>query len=128
MTPLHQHLVRILNCDKRFFTLTAPRVDALEKAVFENADVTKEYDEQREKYIYSIRVEGGLMQFESKNRGDALCKLILRVPALHEPLRQKYNDLIKERFKSKRDLRKEREEARYQRRLALIRQLNSQEY
>lgn len=129
MSVLGQHMIRILKCDKRYFTLTEKRVNELERVVFENVQgLMREYDEQREKYIYSLPVENGLLQFESKNKADALCKLIIRIPLLHEPVRKRYNELIEDRFKSKRDRREEKAEARYQRRLALIRKLNSQEY
>ena len=124
MSVMGQHLIRILQCDARYFTLTAKRLDELEKVVMENVDVTKEYDEMREKFVYRIRTKDGYMEFESKKRIDALSKLIIKTPSLHEPVRLKYNELVKKRFMSTSERKKDKIEARYQRRLELIRKLH----
>lgn len=127
MSVMTQHLVRILQCDKRYFSLTEKQVSKLEEVVFEVLEnqLEKQYDEIEGKTIYILSTpEEGDLIFKSKHRADALCKLILRTPILYEPIRSQYNAMVSDRYKGSRDRSEERKEARYQRRLALIRKLN----
>lgn len=123
MSVMTQHLVRILQCDKRYFTLTAKRTDKLEEVVMDCANVEKGYNDQTEKYWYELRIGEDMQVYESKNRTDALVKLILRNPFLYEPVRAEYNKMVCDRFKTPKDKAKERAEKRYQRRLELIQRL-----
>ena len=125
MSVMTRHLVKILQCDKRYFSLTENKVDQLEEVVMNTVDVEKSYDEMTEKTVYILHTDNGNMQFESKHRADALCKLILWTPCLYEPVRNRYNQMVSDRYKAPRDRREERKEARYQRRLELIKKLNS---
>ena len=128
MSLMGQHLIRILRLDRRYFPLNNVRLNILEDTIRQYMDVTRDYDPLREKHIYSIKTPEGLRCFESKHRGDALCKLILWTPALYEPVRIKYNEMVEERFKSNEDKKQERAEARYQRRMDLIRRLSNIKY
>lgn len=128
MSVMTQHLVRILQCDKRPFCLTEKQVNKLEEVVFDvlGDQLEKQYDDIEEKTIYTLCTpEEGDLVFKSKHRADALCKLILRTPILYEPIRYQYNTMVSDRYKSPRDRTEEKKEARYQRRLELIRRLNS---
>ena len=107
MSVLTQHLVRILQCDTRPLTLTANRVHELEQVFkfIHNVKIDIDYDEQTEKYQYILTYfeddEEKTEVFQSRNRSDALCKLILKTPILHEPMRVKYNQLVYEKYKPK---------------------------
>ena len=125
MSVMTRHLVKILQCDKRYFSLTEGKVDLLEEVVLQTVDVDKSYNETTEKTVYTLHTINGDMIFESKHRADALCKLVLRTPSLYEPVRNRYNQMVSDRYKGARDRREEKKEARYQRRLELIRKLNS---
>lgn len=124
MSVMTQHLIRILQCDKRPLPLTEKKVQKIEDVVFELVEVDKEYDDIREKTIYTLHSVDGDLVFESKHRIDALAKLILRTPSLYEPVKNKYNEMVTDRYRPPRDRREEKKEARYQRRLELIRKLN----
>lgn len=124
MSIITRGLVKILQCDKRYFTLTGPRWDEIEKVVKEYATIERQYDEIREKHQYFLKLDGKTILFESKNRGDALGRLIIYCPFLYEPVRVKYNEMVKERFMPARDKRQEKIEKRYQRRMEMIRRLS----
>ena len=128
-----QNLVKILQCDTRYFTLTAARIRQLEEVfkTIPSIRVDVDYDEITEKYqyilIYYIGEKECVELFQSRNRGDAFCKLVLKTPALHEPVRVKYNELVRAKYshEDKRVKVLQRQEEKYRRKLELIEKLKA---
>lgn len=131
MSVMTQHLVKILQCDRRTFSITLSRLAQLEEVIHDvpGLYVSTNYDDIREKYQYILQYYDKdeykrQIVFESKNKIDAFVRLVLRVPAFHEPVRVRYNQLVHEKYINRKELRaQQRKEERYQKKLELIEKL-----
>lgn len=133
MSTMKQLMIRILQCDRRTIKFNDERIEQFEDAInhTKGLNLFYEWDDIREKHrytlVYTEKGSNNMLIFESKKKIDAICKLIIRTPAVYEPIRQIINDAVKKKYRkrSKEERLQEKREKRYAEKLALIEKMES---